>query len=67
MYNAINFTFSAFRTDLLIYFFLLCHYIGMDEHSSILPTIGIMDCNILCFTALCYTDYKHALLQCPGL
>jgi len=39
----------------------------MNEHCSILPTIGIVVFNILCFTALHYTAYKHALLQCPGL
>ena len=48
-------------------YFSLCHCIGMNEHCSILPTIGIVVFNILCFTALHYTAYKHALLQCPGL
>jgi len=61
----IIYAFSAFNIELTSV--LLCHYIGMDEHSSILPTIGIMVFNILRFTALCYADYKHALSQCPGL
>ena len=67
MHNAINYTSSAFNTTFSLTSFLLCHYIGMDEHSSILPTIGIMVFNILHFPALRYTAYKHALLQCPGL